>query len=236
MKLQYLGDSKDAFKWDYLDFFVDQIKAPCLDVVPMWTLDDASNQGSTSPTLFPATGGVTEFCRHLKGNKFLVELKKLPQYTGKNYAVRMHKPNIEFQDNAIFRSQYFSDIHIKNDRRGVLFLDPDIGFEAPKTVSKKHIKYSDIATIWQNTGDETIVVVFQHARQKHCPFQDHYQEILRGLRNIQPLYSTAIYWSNKLMFVLLGKSFDQIGKARDINEAYRKKNRPVQMINNRVPS
>ena len=37
MKLQYLGDSKDAFKWDYLDFLTKQMGMSELLIVPMLT-------------------------------------------------------------------------------------------------------------------------------------------------------------------------------------------------------
>ena len=154
MKLQYLGDSKDAFKWDYLDFLVNDFGAPILDVIPMMTLPDASTQGTTSPSQFPASAKIEAFCRHLQRDRDLAEISKLPSYMDRKYEIRLHKPNIEFQNSSEFRVQYFSDIPFENSRNRVLFLDPDIGFQPAKTVNEKHIKYSDIATIWEKITDQ----------------------------------------------------------------------------------
>lgn len=129
MKLQYLGDSKDAFKWDYLDVLVNEIGAQFLDIIPMKTSPDDSKEGMTLPSQFPATTEVNEFCGHLQRNRSLTELTKLPHFTGRKYDIRLHKPNIEFQNNSEFRSRYFSDICFKNNRNNVMFLDPDIGFQ-----------------------------------------------------------------------------------------------------------
>ena len=56
MKLQYLGDSKDAFKWDYLDFLAKQMGMSELLIVPMLTPEETNkkkkNEGQTDPCLF----------------------------------------------------------------------------------------------------------------------------------------------------------------------------------------
>ena len=54
MKLQYLGDSKDSFKWDYHDFLVSELEYPLLNIALMMTLDDGGNDGKTHPSLSPA--------------------------------------------------------------------------------------------------------------------------------------------------------------------------------------
>ena len=107
MKLQYLGDSKDAFKWDYLDFLVNDFGAPILDVIPMMTLPDASTQGTTSPSQFPASAKIEAFCRHLQRDRDLAEISKLPSYMDRKYEIRLHKPNIEFQNSSEFGSIFF---------------------------------------------------------------------------------------------------------------------------------
>lgn len=64
----------------------------------------------------------------------------------------------------------------------------------------------------------------------HYPFKQHYAEITRGFQCIRPLFSTAVYWRPDLMFVLLGKSSDRVGEAREVNEAYKSRPRPVRLI------
>ena len=82
MKLQYLGDSKDAFKWDYLDFLVSNVGAGYLDIIPMKTPPDKSKQGGTSPSRFPTSANVQEFCFHLQKNRNLNEILKASRVHG----------------------------------------------------------------------------------------------------------------------------------------------------------
>lgn len=230
MKLQYLGDSKDAFKWDYLDFLARGISAPHLDIIPMKTPRDGSGQGKTSSSRYPASDEVQKFCRHLRQNRSFSELGKLPRYTGAEYRIRLHNPSVEFKHAAKCRAGYFSRIPLDETIPKILFLDPDIGFQPAKKVNEKHIMYSDIATIWPTIADDALVCIFQHGRRMHCPFKQHYAEIKRGLQCIRPLFSTAVYWRFDLMFVLLGKTLNQIGAAREVNEAYKSQPRPVHVI------
>ncbi len=147
MKEQYLGDSKDAFKWDYLDFLASGIGADHLDIVPMRTSPDKTRQGETSPLLYPASVEVQAFCRHLQRNRNLNEIPKLLEHTGKRYNIRLHKPNEEFYNHPKLRSQYFMNLLFENGQKRILFFDPDIGFEPKKAVNEKHIKYDDVAEI-----------------------------------------------------------------------------------------
>ena len=230
MKLQYLGDSKDAFKWDYLDFLARGISAPYLDIIPMKTPPDGSGQGKTSSSRFPASEAVQKFCQHLQKNRNLSELRKLPSYTGAKFRIRLHNPGVEFKHATMYRAGYFSRISLDEANTRILFLDPDIGFQPAKTVNEKHIKYSDIASIWPRITDEALVCIFQHGRRMHCPFEQHYAEITRGLQRVRPLFSTAVYWRLDLMFVLLGKSSNQIGAVREVNQAYKSRPRPVRLM------
>jgi hypothetical protein len=54
MKRQYLGDSKDSFKWDYHDFMTRTLGFHYFQVVWMMTPDDKGSHGQTVPERFPA--------------------------------------------------------------------------------------------------------------------------------------------------------------------------------------
>ena len=55
MKIQYLGDSRDSFKWDYQDHLTSYLAYSELKVVPMLTPDDLTNQGKYSTEQFSGT-------------------------------------------------------------------------------------------------------------------------------------------------------------------------------------
>lgn len=54
MKRQYLGDSKDSFKWNYLHALVDALGYDRLRIAWLWTPDDHGPDGRTDPERFPA--------------------------------------------------------------------------------------------------------------------------------------------------------------------------------------
>jgi len=62
MKLQYLGDSKDSFKWDYHDYLTDALGYNLLNILLMITPDDETNEGKTNPDWFPARKEIIDFC------------------------------------------------------------------------------------------------------------------------------------------------------------------------------
>jgi len=65
MKLQYLGDSKDSFKWDYHDYLTETIGFKLLNILFMMTPDDNTNEGNTKPDWFPARDEIIQFCKEL---------------------------------------------------------------------------------------------------------------------------------------------------------------------------
>lgn len=228
MKLQYLGDSKDAFKWDYLDFLAKGMNTPALNVVLMKTPDDKSEEGKTSSMLFPSSDEIQNFCRDLRENQDFCFLSQLPNYTGGKYAVCLHKEDNYFVNASASRAEYFSGI--KSAANDIVFLDPDIGFEPPKGGNVKHVKYSDMRDIYDGAHQDAVILVFQHARQMHMPFNEHYREIKSRLDKEISCHITALFWCNSLMFIVIGKSAAQIGRVRALNACYQKLPRPVQLI------
>ncbi len=229
MKKQYLGDSKDSFKWDYLDFLMKEIQYCHLNVILMVTPNDSSKEGKTSPRLFPASCGILDFCDDLQENRDFRTLHKLPKYMKSNYTVCLHKLNSCLENANSKRGEYFSDIDAA--KKQILFLDPDIGFEPEIAIKNHHIKYSDMKNIWEQILDDTVVVVFQHNRR--CRFALHYDEIKKNLnRDLSFSWdSTALFWSNKVMFIIIGKCKKTIGLIRQVNKKYKNLPRPVQIIN-----
>ena len=235
MKLQYLGDSKDAFKWDYLDFLAREMRTKSLHYVAMWTRDDGTSHGLTDFEEFPAPR-IWNFCCALRSaqqnrDDACHKIRKVPELaSGNRYVLQMHKENEWFRHAA--RGDYFSGMDLKEKQ--ILFFDPDVGFE-PKSPSKKHICYSDIASVWEQVKDDelesdALLMVFQHARrEKSYSFRAHYATIKAGLSKHDSFESTALFWCDKVMFIAIG-SRAQIDKVRAANVKYQKQPRPVQAL------
>ena len=219
MKRQYLGDSKDSFKWDYHDFLVEALGCKQFQIVWAMTPDDNGPDGKTAPELFPAREEILHLCNDLRSTRALGLLFELPARTGARYAVKFHDPDAT-PGNGDNRS-FFSGIETGPDQ--VLFLDPDNGFEPERSSTNKHVRYQDVDELIKNLPPSSVVTVFQHHRRRKFPedFASIRKRLLSG-------HSTALYWRS-LMFVSLSSSPETIHRVRAVNREYAKR-RPVKVL------
>jgi len=223
MKLQYLGDSKDSFKWDYHDHLTSELGYPFLNILLMMTPDDKSNDGKTHPSRFPARVKIIDFCEALREHRNLDLISELPSRTGSKYVVKLHKPNVHITHQN--RTSYFSGITAEYDQ--VVFLDPDNGFQPEKRFNKKHVLYSDVDSLLKQISSGSVISVFQHSR-RYISFTKVFECIRRHLSEFSIYYATAIYWYS-LMFVCISKSKETIEKVLKVNKNY-SKTYPVTVI------
>jgi hypothetical protein len=219
MKLQYLGDSKDSFKWDYHDYLTSALEYPRLNIIPMLTPDDRSNNGKTRPELYSAKESIIDFCQRLRKEENLNLLQKLPNSTLASYRVDLHKPDTYFTNQK--REKYFSEISA--EEKCLFFLDPDNGFEPRRSRTKKHVLYSDIEFILNQINEESIISVFQHFRR--IPFDKDFAQIKA---HFPSNHIAAVYW-HFLMFVTIAKTKETIKKVIYANCQYAKKY-PVRVL------
>ena len=210
MKRQYLGDARDAFKWEYQDRLCRLLGYDELQIVPMLTLDDGTNEGKIHSTMFPAASVIHDFCKTLRESRSLHDLKRLPAMTDADYRVRLHKPEETFLDFA--RDEYFSDLRSEFDQ--VVFVDPDIGFE-PRGRYEKHVAFADVESLLDQVTQSSTVSVYQHKRRSE-PFL----QTLDGIRHrLSDDYCAAIF-SHSVMFITLSRSRSVIERVAEINKAY----------------
>lgn len=219
MKRQYLGDSKDCFKWDYHHFLLEAFGYSQLKIAWMMAPDDDGTDGKTSPELYPARPEILRFCKNLRSTLNPALLSKLPTTTGARYKVSFHNPDEHL--NGSNRDSYFSGIETGPNQ--VLFLDPDNGFEPECSFSEKHICYSDVDRIIKTISPDSVVTVFQHHRRKKFP-----EDFARIRERLPSGYSTAIYW-HSLMFVSVTSSLKTIYRVCEINREYAK-HHPVEVL------
>jgi len=214
MKLQYLGDSQDCFKWDYHNYLTSKLDYPLLNIALMMTPNDKTTHGKTDPNTYKThCEAIHGFCRELKesNDKDIEMIKLLPARTGAKYKVELHKNSTQITNNN--RIDYFSNI--AHETKQVFFLDPDNGFEPEKKFSNKHILYSDIERILKQTSDQTVVSVFHYFRR--IPFADDFMRISHRLHSG---YATAIIWHPIIMFVTISKAKKTINRIWEINKEY----------------
>ncbi|MGD0279698.1 MAG: hypothetical protein ABSC11_10370 [Smithella sp.] len=238
MKLQFLGDSRDSFKWDYHNYLTESLGYPLLNIFFMMTPDEDTKQGNTNPKQFPARQEVIDFCKYLKNERDKYELSKkfkqgqcdevstelqkmisqLPERTAAKYSVDLHQGAHLFINNKDKRNAYFSNI--RKDDKQVLFIDPDNGFEPKRNPSDKHLLYHDIGLILNQVSNQSVISVFQYFRLFHSA-QSLFKIINQRINGLKQnkLYTIAIY-KHPVMFIIISKSEDIIDKVRTINENY----------------
>ena len=238
MKLQYLGDSKDCFKWDYLNFLMSKLGYPVLNVVPMMTAQDGGTHGRTKADEFKnAEQEIRSLCSEL--NKMKESRQKKIAGDDKRAiqkfidSVRMSLPyQIEFHKAEEFitannRQSYFEGFD--NAREQIVFADPDTGFE-PEKCSNEHIKYTELVQILEEISDDSIIVVFQNFRRKN--FEEHFKEIEKRITEEArtTVSLTAVYWNGRVMFVSVTKSESLRKRLIRVNGEYANQRKQVSRI------
>ncbi len=210
MKLQYLGDSKDCFKWDYHDYLVNALDFKQLKIVLMMTPDDGGTHGNSHASLFPGRSEVVKFCSVLKERRKISLLHQLPEITNSAYEVDIHS-EFAFPE-TVPRSKYFDGL--SQDPAQLILVDPDNGFEPKKSFSDKHLRFSELDQILEQIPDTSVISVFQHFRR--VPFKKDFLEIRKRIHNG---YAAALYW-HSLMFVQVTQSLTMYKQVCELNEAY----------------
>jgi hypothetical protein len=208
VKRQYLGDSKDSFKWDYHDLLVTELACDRLVVALMLTPDDGGRHGKTDAELFPAQASILQFCAMLRRRRDVEGIRELPRYTGGSYEVALHRATEPADD----RDHYFAGFDAANGQ--VVFVDPDNGFEPERSCGAEHVSYRDIRRVVDQIGEQSVVTVFQHFRR--VPFSD---DLARIRARLETLPATGIAW-HSLMFVAVGQSKAVVERIAEANRRY----------------
>jgi len=218
MKRQYLGDSKDSFKWDYHDYLMQHVPFAQFQIVWMMTPNDRKTHGSSDPKLYPARNETLELCYRLKAQPDPSSVLSLPKRTSGIYRVLSYKPDEHFTMRN--RTRYFSELSLASNQ--LIFFDPDNGFK-PGKCTEAHLKYEEIDEVLERLPPSSAISIFQIHRRKsfETDFDAIQKRLVRGL-------GTAIYW-HSLMFVCISLSPGLMKKIEEANEAYRQ-NRPVKTL------
>lgn len=215
MKLQYLGDSKDCFKWDYHHFLADALGAEQLQVVWMMTPDDGSTHGATPPDRFPARPEILALCRDLRTTRNPELLLTLPQLTGARYAMTFRDPASDSEPGSRgLEPALLESFDLCPAPRSVILLDPDNGFEPERNPTSRHLRYADLGALVGRLPESSLITVFQHFRRRAFT-----ADLARIRERLHGGHSTALYWQS-VMFVAIASSSARIDEVRFINQQY----------------
>jgi hypothetical protein len=208
MKLQYLGDARDAFKWDLLHWICTASPFTKLVFVPLLTPDvEGSNEGRTSHHRFKCQ----EFIR-----PFLESLKEEPRTLNRIAALGTVHPEKQFQvyvfapekfiGTGIDRRKYWSDFDASAFENAIVFFDPDIGYETKARFEKKKptgpewIGHDELKNIFARLPETSVALVYQH-RPRRC-WIDLFGDLIKTLAYVHT--AIAVHESNLAFVAMAG--------------------------------
>ncbi len=205
MKLQYLGDARDAFKWDLLHWLCTQSNPRFSELVyvPLLTEDDAKgNDGKTPHRWFPCRTDIREFTEGFLKSRNLGRigtLGSLPKHP--TFGVHIFKETV-YVPAGPARSSYWTGLALPGNE--IIFLDPDNGFETATRKGRKWVRVSEIQTILASAPPSTAVVVYQH-RPLFRRWDDVFPLLISGLTQTAQI---SVVYEASLAFIILAQSAD----------------------------
>lgn len=203
MKLQYLGDSRDAFKWDLLHWICTR-SSPRFDelvFVPMLTPDiETSNDGRTPHRWFDCR----DFIR-----PFVVSLKREPRLLNRVSGLGSIEPNAPHLRVSLFaaskyigpgngRAEYWVGFEPEKLENTLVFLDPDNGFETKTQNGRKWIRHSEMKQLLSSLPKTSAAVVYQHRPRRK--WVDLFTDLASSLSYVQVV---VVAHESNLAFVVM---------------------------------
>jgi len=184
MKLQYLGDARDAFKWDLLHWICTESSNQFDQLVflPMLTPDDKnSNDGKIHHSRFECREFIRPFIESLKQEpRSLEHINELG--TAENgqpqFKVTTFTPT-KCISLGKQRKAYWHDFFPENFKNTVLFFDPDNGFETKTRKATKWIRHAELKSFLSNLPETSVIVVYQHRPRR--TWNDLFAELTENL-------------------------------------------------------
>jgi hypothetical protein len=207
LRLQLLGDARDAFKWDLLHWICTESN-PRFDrlvVVPMLNPDETdSTEGRKHHKLFDCRAFV---------RPFLESLKEEPRSLARIEGLGSATPAVPPFDVSIFarsrclgagdgRAAYWDGLHPDGLANAVVFFDPDTGLETKSQTGRKWLLHAEMQRILSSLPSTSVAVVYQHRPQR-----ESWDAKLEGLAiALQYARTVAAVYAGDLAFIGLADS------------------------------
>ena len=200
MKLQYLGDWRDAFKWDLLHWLCAVgADVTSLLFVPLLTPDDVNpRDGQVPHDRFVARPEVQRFVATLKGTprglQAIIDLGTFTQASA--FSVSIHAPGRHVGAGRA-RPEYWHGIDYPSN--SIVFLDPDNGFETKTQKGTKWVRHDEARSLLGKLPPSSALVVYQHRPRR--TWDDVLAELSHSLRYSS--HASATYDSG-VAFIIIG--------------------------------
>jgi hypothetical protein len=204
MKLQYLGDARDAFKWDLLHWICTTSSFSKLVFVPLLTPDfEGSREGLTPHHRFKCQDFIRPFLDLLKekprGLKRICALGSAN--SAKQFEVCVFAPE-RFIGSGPARSEYWLDFDASTLENCVVFFDPDNGYETKMQRGSKWIRHDELKALFARLPETSIAVVYQHRPRRQ--WTDLFADLTQNLAYVHT--AVAVHESNLAFVAMAGNA------------------------------
>ena len=203
MKLQYLGDARDAFKWDLLHWMCTK-SSPRFDkmiFVPMLTPDiEKSNEGKIPHQQFECRGFIRPFLDSLKKEPRSLERIAALGVVEQNeppFNVSVIAPT-KYIGTGNMRAEYWSGFEPEKLKNAIIFFDPDNGFETKTQNKAKWVRHSELKHFLSRLPQTSVVVVYQH--RPHRKWNDLFSDLKD---NLSYVHTAVAAYEGNLAFVAM---------------------------------
>lgn len=206
MKLQYLGDSRDAFKWDLLHWICTK-SSPHFDelaFVSMLTPDiEKSTEGQTPHQWFESREFIRPFVASLKNEPRSLERIVALGAAEKNlppFHVSLFSPS-EYICAGKLRTNYWNSFEPEKFENAVVFFDPDNGFETKTQHGTKWIRHAEMKGFLSRLPKSSVAVVYQH-----CPRRKWVELFTEFKDNLGYAHTAIAAHESNLAFVAMASN------------------------------
>jgi hypothetical protein len=218
MKKQYLGDTRDLFKYDLIQQILKgRSSLQKFTFIPMLT-ENESNSGDGNKRNFakakkdgrPGTNNEKLMEVLKKYKKMDVDKRDFTKikrhFKSKGIEMLLYKDKRhEYFNHRTGDDEYFKNIPENLLHTPLVFVDPDIGLQI-KNSTKKHLLYREVQCLYERMGKDSLLMIYQHFPRDPRKYKK-YSPKGRSNRLEKELGNLPIYISdNEIMFFLLTRS------------------------------
>jgi hypothetical protein len=209
MRLQLLGDSLDAFKWDLVHWLCTR-SAPAyaqLLFVPMLTPDiPASTEGRTPHERFDCRPEIRDFLVGLSAKRSLDTVRGLGSIDPeRRFEVVIWPPKDRYVAVGANRACYWAGWSLDGLPNTLAFIDPDTGFETKTQKEERWVRHSEVERVLLALAESSSVIVYQHR-----PRFERWDSVFDKLRQRlgYATFAAAVFDAN-VAFVILARTAEE---------------------------
>jgi len=163
MKNQYFGDKRDYFKYGLLEALATGVEdIQQLTCIWMLTPPVANNDGKKVFVPHPEFDRLTSFFQACQA-KAIADVAEMKVYfRGQPYRFFSYGDSAARYLTSPSRSDYFRGIPAAALDDSIVFFDPDNGLEPARGATTAHLRYEELADVFNRMNGASIGVIYQH--------------------------------------------------------------------------